>query len=137
MTRITTDPLARAAAVLLALEALAIAALAGWQVVAFVTGDVAEIGSALALVVLTVVGAVLVGAFAVAIWRGMSWGRSGAIVFQLLILAVAGGALTGSYADPPVGIALAVPALIALVLLFAVARRAAPRRDEGEAPPAE
>ena len=48
---------------------------------------------------LTAVGAAAVLAFAVAIWRGQSWGRSGGIVTQLLILAVALGAVTGAYAD--------------------------------------
>ncbi len=40
------------------------------------------------------------GAFAVGIWRGWSWGRSGGIVTQLLIIAVAIGAMTGACAEP-------------------------------------
>ena len=61
-------------------------------------GDTDSIESAIALLVLTAVGAVAVLAFAVATWRGQSWGRSGGIVTQLLILAVALGAVTGAYA---------------------------------------
>jgi len=134
MTQRSTEPAGVAASVLIGLEALGVALLAGWQVVAIVTGDVAELPSAIALVVLTVVGAVAVGAFAVATARGLSWGRSGGVVCQLLLLAVAGGAVTGTYAHPLIGLTLAVPAVIGLVLLIIATRRAAPRRTEGESP---
>ena len=81
---------------------------------------------------LTAVGAAAVAAFAVALWRGRSWGRSGSIVVQLLILAVALGAATGAYAEPIVGLALAAPAVVALILLILGARRAAsdPESDD-------
>ncbi|HBR88273.1 MAG TPA: ABC transporter permease, partial [Microbacterium sp.] len=42
----------------LALEALGVAALVGWQIVALATGDTASTVSAVALAVLTAVGAV-------------------------------------------------------------------------------
>ncbi len=80
---------------------------------------------------LTLVGAVAVLAFAVAIWRGRSWGRSGGIVTQVLILAVALGAATGAYAHPSTALILAVPAVAALVLLVLAARAAG--RDERNA----
>lgn len=126
---------ARSAAILLALEGLAILALVVWQVRALIIGDTGSIESAIALVVLTAVGAVAVLAFAVATWRGQSWGRSGGIVTQLLILAVALGAVTGAYAEPTTGLLLAVPAIITLVLLV-VAVRAAGReaRDSASGP---
>ena len=85
----------RIAAILLAIEGLAIVGLVVWQVGALVAGDTGSVESALALIVLTVVGAAAVLSFAVATWRGLSWGRSGGIVTQLLILAVALGAVTG------------------------------------------
>lgn len=115
---------ARIAAILLALEGLAILALVVWQVRALIIGDTGSIESAIALVVLTAVGAVAVLAFAVATWRGQSWGRSGGIVTQLLILAVALGAVTGAYAEPTTGLLLAVPAIITLVLLVLAVRAA-------------
>lgn len=121
-----THPSARIAAVLLALEAAAIIALVLWQVAALAAGDTESLESAIALVVLTAVGAVAVLAFAVATWRGQSWGRSGGIVVQLLILAVALGAVTGAYADAAAGLGLAVPAIVTLVVL-AIAVRAAGR----------
>ncbi|HET8927655.1 MAG TPA: histidine kinase [Microbacterium sp.] len=111
-----------AAALVVALEGLGLAVLAGWELVALVSGDSGSAISAIALIVLTGVGAVVVFAFAAGILRGRSWGRSGGIVTQLLILAVAVGAATGQYAHPLAGLALAVPAVIGLALLILAAR---------------
>ncbi|WP_456283606.1 histidine kinase [Microbacterium sp. JZ101] len=125
-----TSATARTAAVLVGLEAVGVLALAGWQVLALGSADVASMPSAIALLLLTLVGALAVGAFARGIARGLSWGRSGAIVVQLLIIAVAIGAATGEYAHVAVAVGLAVPAAIVLaVLLFAAreAGRAQPR----------
>lgn len=127
-----TNPIGRVAAVLVALEGLGLVALTVWQIVAIVAGDTASVDSAIALIVLSAVGAAAVVAFAVAIWRGRSWGRSGAIVTQLLILAVALGAATGAYAEPTAALALAAPALVTLVLLI-LAVRAAGREAKDEA----
>lgn len=115
---------ARLAAAILALEALALLALAGWQIVAMAGGDTAELPTAIALFVFTIVAAVGVGAFAVAVLTDRSWGRSGGIVTQLLLLAVALGALTGQYAHPLVALALAVPGAIGLILLMRAAKAA-------------
>ncbi|MBU4465763.1 MAG: histidine kinase [Actinobacteria bacterium] len=125
---------ARLAAVLLGLEAVAIAGLVMWQFVALAAGDIDSPTSAVALAVMTALGAAAVAAFAVATWRGVSWGRSGGIVTQALILAVALGAATGAYAHPVTGILLAIPAVVALVLLFAAVKRAGADR---RAAPAE
>ena len=124
----------RIAAVLVGLEGLGLAALTVREIVAIVSGDTGSIESAIALAVLTLVGAAAVIAFAFAIWRGQSWGRSGGIVTQLLILAVAFGAATGAFADPAVGLALAAPALVVLVLLVIAVRDAgrAARRQRDE-----
>lgn len=112
-----------AAAVLLGLEAIGVAVLLVEQIVAIATGDIASLSSALALAVLTLVGVAAVASFAVATARGRSWGRSGGIVVQALILAVAGGALVGEGANPAVAALLAVPALVCGALLFLSARR--------------
>ena len=119
-----TNTPARIAAILVGLEGLALAALAVWQIVAIVQGDTGSVESAIALLVLTVVGTAALLAFAVAVWRGRSWGRSGGIVAQVLILAVALGAATGAYAHPLIALAIAVPAIAALVLLVLAARDA-------------
>jgi len=125
--------LARVAAALLAVEALGVLALAGWQVVALAGADTSSSVSAIALIVLTVVGAAAVAAFAGATWSGRSWGRSGGVVTQLLILAVAGGALTGPFPHLGTALGLAVPAIAGLALLFAAARAAHPRGAEPSA----
>lgn len=130
-----TKPVVRIAAVLVALEALGLFAVVAWQIAALAGGDTGSTTSAIALIVLTAAGAVLLAAFAAAIWRGQSWGRSGGIVAQVLILAVALGAATGAYAHPLTGLALAVPALVVLVLLVLAARAGRPRDEDGEETP--
>lgn len=127
-----THSLTRFGAVILALEGVALAAVVAWQIIALLSGDTGSVASAIALMVLTLVGALLLVAFAVAVWRGESWGRSGGIVAQLLILAVALGAATGAYADPLTALLLAAPALIALVLLVLGARKSAPDEASGD-----
>jgi len=121
-------------ALLVAIEGLVLVALTIWQFAALVAGDAGAVDSAVALIVLTAVGAVIVIAFAVAILRGRSWARSGGIVTQVLILAVALGAATGAYAHPLIGIVIAIPAIVTLVLLAIAARdagREASARAEG------
>jgi len=126
-------PVERFAAVALGLEGAALFVLAGWEIVALVSGDTDSVASSIALVVLTAVGAVAVVAFGVAVWRGASWGRSGGIVTQLLALAVAGGALTGTDPQSAFAAAIAGPAVVVLVALIAGARAAAGRLRAADA----
>jgi hypothetical protein len=121
-------PVRLLAAAVLGVEALGILALAGWQVVALAGGDTDSITSSVALIVLTVIGAVAVGAFGVATARGVSAGRSGGIVTQLLILSVALGAVTGEWAEPATALLIAAPAIVGLILLILAVRQSAPRR---------
>ena len=116
---------ARVAAALLALEGAALGVVLFREIVALIQGDTASVASSVALLVMTLLGAAALVAFAAAVWRGQSWGRSGGTVAQVLILAVAVGAATGAYADPLVALALAVPSIIVLVLLVLATRRAA------------
>lgn len=119
----------RAAAGILALEGLAIVLIAGWEVVALIGGDTDDPSSSIALIVLTIIGAAAVLAFAVAVVRGLSWGRSGGIVTQLLMLAVAIGAITGPAPSVPFALTLAVPAVIGLVALLGAVRSAGAQKD--------
>ncbi len=119
------DLLSLVAGGLVVLEGVALAGLAVWQLVALAQGDTASPATAIALLVLTLIGAALVAWFGVAAARGRSGGRSGGIVVQLLVLAVAIGAVTGTYGHPLNGLQLGVPALIVLVRLVSAARRAA------------
>jgi len=125
-----TPRLQRLAACILGVEALALLVVTGWEIVALVGGDTDDATSSIALIVLTVVGAAVVIAFATGALRGQSWGRSGGIVTQLLMLAVAIGALTGPAPSLGFALALALPAVIGLVVLFALARRSTPHRAE-------
>lgn len=132
-----TSTTERLASALLALEGAGLLVVAGIEIVALVTGDAAEVGSSIALIVLTVIGALAVLAFAVATARGQSWGRSGGIVTQMLMLAVAFGAITGPAPSPGFALAVAVPAVVGLALLISATRRAGARRTtlDDDAPP--
>lgn len=119
-----TKTAARVASMLVGLEGIALFGLAGWQIVALTGGDTDSAVSAIALVVLTVVAAIAVLAFAVGVWGGLSWARSGGIVTQIMILAVALGAATGAYAEPFTALLIAAPALVAFIALVITARAA-------------
>ncbi|KAA9111190.1 histidine kinase [Microbacterium rhizomatis] len=127
-----THSSARAAGVIVGLEGVAVVVLVIAQVLALSGGDAGDPTSGIALIVLTAVGAVALLAFALAILRGQSWGRSGGIVSQLLILAVALGAVTGADANPLIALALAVPAVLTLALLIVAARRAGADRSAAQ-----
>jgi len=116
---------AKIAAFIVAAEAIGVLYLALLQVLALVQGDVATVPSALALIVLTLIIGAGTAAFAYGIWNGHTWGRSGATVAQLMVLAVAIGAATGQFAHPLLGAVLAVPAIIALVAIFKDSKAAA------------
>lgn len=124
-----SHPAGRIAAALVLLEGVALLVLAGMQVLAMIAGDTAELASALALLVLTLVMAAGVIAFAVGIARGRTWGRSGGIVTQILVLAVALGAATGQYAHPLTALAIAAPAILTLILIVVATRRSPEERE--------
>ncbi|MCR2813544.1 histidine kinase [Microbacterium sp. zg.Y1090] len=128
-------PAERVAGVLLALQALGVAALVVWEAAALAGGDTLSVPTAIALLVVTGLGAVAMGAFAFAVLRDESWGRSGGIVLQLLLLAVALGAATGTFGDGALALALAAPALLTLVLLILSVRAAAARHPRDDAQP--
>ena len=122
----------RLAVGLLAAESLVLLVVSGWEIVALVGGDTDDVRSSIALIVLTVLGALLVAAFAIAVGRDQSWGRSGGIVAQLLVLAVALGAVTGPTPAPLFALAVAAPAIVTLAVLVIAIRRAAARRAAQE-----
>lgn len=71
---IERTPAVRLASVLLAIEAVAVVILAGWQVVELVASEPASIATSIALVVMTLVAAFALFAFARGVWDGRSWG---------------------------------------------------------------
>jgi len=121
-------PATRIASALLALEALVLVLLTGWQIVEMIAGEATSVTTSIALIVLTLIAAVGVAAFAFAVWTGRSWGRSGGIVAQVLIVAIAIGSVQGGAGHWGIALALAVPAVVTFVALIGSARGAAPRQ---------
>lgn len=115
-------PIARIAAALLGLEFLALIVLACWEIVALIGSGAGSMASALALIVMTLIGAAGLAAFAWAVVVGRSWGRSGGIVAQFLVIAVAVGSVTGAYAHPLIAVAIGAPGAITLILLLLTER---------------
>ena len=103
--------------VLLAAEFLLVAALAVTLVIDVLLLPAASLASGIALTVLAVLAAVWLGAILVGAWRGRSWVRSAAIVWQVLQFAVGVGALQGAFAQPVWGWPLAATAVVAVLLL--------------------
>ena len=121
--------IARAAAAVLAVEAVALLVFAAIEMAGLGAGDAASLPTAIALIVLTLIGAAALVAFAFGTRAGRSWARSGGVVFQVLAIALALGALT----LPPIPwafvLGLGTPAVAGLARLIASARREGSRRE--------
>ena len=104
--------------VLLAIEFVAVAALAIVLLIETVTGPSAIVGGGIALTVIALVAAAWLGAIVVGALRGQSWIRAAAIVWQVLQVAMGVGALQGQFAQPAWGWPLIVLAAVVLLLLF-------------------
>ena len=116
--------------VVLVLEALAVVAVAIWLVVDLVSLEPSSYATAIALIVLVVVGAIWVGATAVASFSRAPWSRAAAIVWQILQVSIAVGAFQGLFARPDVGWVLLVPAITVIGLLLWTPVRLAYTRAE-------
>jgi hypothetical protein len=121
---------------LLFLEAAALVAVVAWLVVDLLALQPSSYATAIALIVLVVIGAIWVGAVAVASIRRAPWSRAAAIVWQVLQASIAVGAFQGLFARPDVGWLLLVPAVTVIgLLLWAPVRLAYTRHgDVGRAP---
>ncbi|MFC7790120.1 hypothetical protein ACU045_14180 [Microbacterium sp. MAHUQ-60] len=111
------------AAGVLALEGAALVAIALIELFALGAGDASSPASGVALIVLTLLGAAALIAFAAGTLRRASWARSGGILFQVLAIALALAAL--SIQPPPWLFAVIVggAGVIGLTLLIAAVRR--------------
>ncbi|MET1053339.1 MAG: hypothetical protein ABWX65_11940 [Mycetocola sp.] len=116
--------------VLLFAEALAMVILVFVLIIDILTLPAASISSAIALTVLVAIAAVFVCAVAVGALRRRGWVRGGAVIWQLVQLAIAIGAFQGVFAQPAIGWALLAPSIVVLVLLFTPSVMTAIRRDE-------
>lgn len=79
----------------------------------------ASLPTALALVVLAALTAVVLAAVLAGLWRGRSWVRAATVVFQVLLFAIGVGALQGALAQPGWGWPLIIVAVIGFVLVVA------------------
>ncbi|WP_101846456.1 hypothetical protein [Zhihengliuella sp. ISTPL4] len=121
--------IARAAATVLAIEAVALLVFAAIEMAGLGAGDAASLPTAIALIVLTLIGAAALAAFAFGTRAGRSWARSGGVVFQVLAIVLALSALT----LPPIPwvfvFGVGVPGIAGFALLIASARREGTRRE--------
>ncbi|WP_144877255.1 hypothetical protein [Microbacterium sp. 1.5R] len=122
--------LARAAAAVLALEGIALIVFALIELTGLGAGAAASLPTALALIVLTLIGAAALVAFAFGVNAGRSWARSGGIVFQVLAVALALASLTIQPVQWFFTLAVGLPGALGFVLLFASARAENPRPTE-------
>ncbi|WP_285113847.1 hypothetical protein [Leifsonia sp. fls2-241-R2A-40a] len=128
------SPLLIVLAAILALEAVLVVALAVWLLVELLTEKPASYPSAVAIVVLVFLAAAWVIATLAGILRRRGWARASALTIQILQLAIAVGCFQGLYAQPVLGWALLVPAVIAGLLAVspAVARATARNTEQHE-----
>lgn len=74
--------------------------------------------SAVALLVLSLVAAAWLGAVVLGALRGRAWIRGAAVTWQVLQVAIGVGSLRGQFAEPAIGWALIVPAVLVVGLLL-------------------
>jgi hypothetical protein len=100
-----------------AVEATALLTAAGWYGSQLISGaPVLSFWGAVFTLGLLLGFAVWLLAVARFLFRGYRWPRAGALVVQLLVLTIGFPTLTGGY--PLAGLAMLVPAAVAIVLLF-------------------
>jgi hypothetical protein len=99
-----------------AVEFAGVLALGILLLVEVLTVPPASLATAIALVVLAGLTAVVLGAVVVGIWRGRAWVRAASVVFQVLLFAIGVGALQGALAQPGWGWPLIIVAVIGFVL---------------------
>ncbi len=115
--------------IILMLEAIALAFVSVWFLVEILTTPVHSVGGSILTLAIALLATVWVAATGIGTFRAQSWVRGAAVTWQLCQLAIAVGAFEGIFAQPLVGVAVLVPTVIALVLLFLPSTTAALRRD--------
>ena len=114
--------IALAAAAVLAAEGAALVVFALIELFGLGSGDAASLPTALALIVLTLIGAAGLFAFSVGVRSGRSWARSGGIVIQVLAVAIALASLTVQPVVWLFVLAVGLPGVLGFVLLIGSAR---------------
>jgi hypothetical protein len=123
-------PLVIALSVLLWLECAFLAFLTVFLLVELVVGNPASFATAVALLVLTAMAAVWLGALAFNAVRHRPWVRAGAIVWQVLQIVLAVASFEGLFSRQDVGWLLLIPSVVVIVLLFTPPVVAATTRPE-------
>ena len=116
-------------AVLLFAEAALMIVVVGWLLLQLVSAKPDSIAGGVAIVVLAVIGALWVLLAGIGAARGRSWMRGAAISWQLVQAAVALGCFQGLYAEPALGWALLMPALVCVALVVSPPVTRVTRRD--------
>ncbi|WP_372967349.1 hypothetical protein [Microbacterium sp.] len=114
--------LALAAAAVLAAEGAALTVFALIELLGLGAGDASSLPTALALIVLTLIGAAALFAFAIGTRSGRSWARSGGLVFQVLAVVLALASLTVQPISWPFTVGVGLPGVLGFVLLIATTR---------------
>lgn len=117
--------LANAAAAVLAAEGAALTVVAFLELLGLGAGDASSLPTAIALIVLTLIGAVGLFAFAAGVRVGRSWARSGGVVLQVLAVVIALASLTLVPVPWAFVLGAGLPGLVGFALLIASARREA------------
>lgn len=117
-----SGPAAFAAGVL-ALEGAALAVITLVELFALGSGDASSPASGVALIVLTLIGAVALFAFAFGTLRRASWARSGGILFQVLAIALALASLSIQPTPWLFALVIGGAGVVGLALLIVVTRR--------------
>ncbi|MFP5291224.1 MAG: hypothetical protein ACLGH5_09670 [Actinomycetes bacterium] len=82
------------------------------------TQPTTSVATAIALLVVAAIAAFWLITLTIAMWRGRSWTRGGALVWQFLQVAVGVGSIQGFLPRPDIASWLLIPAIVAIVLLL-------------------
>ena len=107
-----------ALAAVLWLEAAGIAAATIYLGIEIISAPANSLPSAIALAAVAAIAAIWVAVIAINVVRGNAWVRGASIVVQVLLIAIAVGSFQGKGAVPGIGVALLVPSIIVLILVF-------------------
>jgi hypothetical protein len=115
---VTRHPVVVVLAVIVFAEAALLGIAAAVLIVELIVAEAQSVASAVGLIALALVAAVLLAVAALGLLRGRAWVRSAIVVWQVLQIAVAVGAFQGIFARPDVGWLLLIPAIAAIVLVL-------------------
>jgi hypothetical protein len=111
------------AGLIVGLEALTIWVLAGFGLVALITGDSTSITSSLFLTGMLAGAGLWVTNISLGLFRKKRWSHTAGMVLQLLAAAIGTASFSGEFGSAGIGFAILIPAALAFYLLFSKAVR--------------